>query len=113
MPLNGQFQIAIIIDKLPPSCKDFKKLRRHKTKEFSIENLITRLSIKEESRRQYPKDEVLVVSNNKKKFGTVLKPMGRPLKSRNRNVVNKINNVNSSKAPSTPINNHHLKEMKL
>jgi hypothetical protein len=43
MPLDDQFQIAVIIDKLPPRWKDFKNQLRHKTKEFSIESLITRL----------------------------------------------------------------------
>ncbi|CAJ2644652.1 unnamed protein product [Trifolium pratense] len=51
MPLDEQFQIAVIIDKLPPSWKDFKNILRHKTKEFSIESLITRLRIEEESHR--------------------------------------------------------------
>ena len=45
MPLDEQFQIAVIIDKLPPGWKDFKNLLRHKTKEFSIESLITHLQI--------------------------------------------------------------------
>ena len=52
MPLDEQFQIAVMIDKLPPGWKDFKNQLRHKTKEFSIESLITRLRIEEESRRQ-------------------------------------------------------------
>ncbi|CAJ2630366.1 unnamed protein product, partial [Trifolium pratense] len=72
MPLDEQFQIAVIIDKLPPSWKDFKNILRHKTKEFSIESLITRLRIEEESRRQDMKEEekILVVSNNNKKKST-------------------------------------------
>ena len=45
MPLDEQFQIAVMIDKLPPGWKEFKNQLRHKTKEFSIESLITRLRI--------------------------------------------------------------------
>ncbi|GAU41954.1 hypothetical protein TSUD_380590 [Trifolium subterraneum] len=101
MPLNEQFQIAVIIDKLPPGWKDFKNQLRHKTKEFSIEGLITRLRIEEESRKQDQKEEekILIVSNNnKKKFGAALKPTGKPLKNQNRN-QNRIKNGNPSKAP--------------
>jgi len=62
MPLNEQFQVVVIIDKLPPSWKDFKNLLKHKTKEFSLESLITRLRIEEEARKEDQKDEVFVVS---------------------------------------------------
>ncbi|CAJ2638290.1 unnamed protein product [Trifolium pratense] len=101
MPLDEQFQIAVIIDKLPPGWKDFKNQLRHKTKEFSIESLITRLRIEEEARKQDQKEEekILVVSNNKKKFGAALKPTGKPLKNQNRN-QNRIKNGNPPRAPS-------------
>ncbi|XP_071729060.1 uncharacterized protein [Rutidosis leptorrhynchoides] len=64
MSLDEKFQIAVIIDKLPPSWKDFKNTLRHKTKEFSLESLITRLRIEEEARKQDQKEEVLFVSTN-------------------------------------------------
>ena len=51
MSLDEQFQVAVLIDKLPPSWKDFKNNLRHKTKEFSLESLITRIRIEEESRK--------------------------------------------------------------
>jgi hypothetical protein len=103
MPLNEQFQIVVIIDKLPPGWKDFNNLLQHKTKEFSIESLITRLRIEEDARRQDQKYEVLVVSNNIKKFGAVLKPTGKPLKNQNHNAVNRIKNGNPSRVPYAPI----------
>ena len=87
MTLDEQFQVAIIIDKLPPAWKDFKNTLRHKTKEFSLESLITRLRIDEEARKQDQRDEVLVVSNNstnKKLSSTILKPKGRNMKTHNR-----------------------------
>ena len=65
MKLDGQFQVAVIIDKLPPNWKDFKNELRHKTKEFSLEILITRIQIEEETRKNDLKEDVLVVNNNK------------------------------------------------
>ena len=88
MLLDEQFQIAVIIDKLPPAWKDFKNVLRHKTKEFSLESLITRLRIEEEARKQDQKEEVLVVGNNNntnKKSTAVLKPTGKNFKNQNRN----------------------------
>ncbi|XP_058741388.1 uncharacterized protein LOC131613760 [Vicia villosa] len=58
--------------------------------------------ISEGSSETRSEDEVLVVSNNKKRFGAVLKPTGKPLKNQNRNAVNRIKNGNPSRAPSAP-----------
>lgn len=63
MSINEQFQVVVIIDKLPHSWKHFKNLRRHKTKEFSLESLITCLCIEEEAHKQDQNDKVLVVTN--------------------------------------------------
>ncbi|GAU49932.1 hypothetical protein TSUD_408340 [Trifolium subterraneum] len=107
MPLHEQFQISVIIDKLPPRWKDFKNQLRHKTKEFSIEGLITRLRIEEESRKQVMKEEekILVVSNNnKKKFGAALKPTGKPLKIQNQSHnQNRVKNGN-------PVRGHNARQ---
>ncbi|RZB91539.1 Retrovirus-related Pol polyprotein from transposon TNT 1-94 [Glycine soja] len=94
MALDEQFQVVVIIDKLPPGWKDFKNLLRHKTKEFPLESLLTRLHIEEEAHRQDRKDEVLVVSHNntkRKNTGAVLKPIGKNFKNQNRNVSNTSN----------------------
>ncbi|XP_058222986.1 uncharacterized protein LOC131332709 [Rhododendron vialii] len=76
MSICEQFQFAVLIDKLPPSWKDFKKDLRHKSKDFSMENLIVRLRIEEEARKQDQKDEVLFVANKKNHSSAVLKPKG-------------------------------------
>ncbi|KAL5857034.1 hypothetical protein ACOSQ3_004492 [Xanthoceras sorbifolium] len=88
MSLDEQFQIVVLIDKLPPSWKDFKSVLRYKTKEFSLENLITRLRIEEEARKQDQKDAVLIISNNNTKTNStsvILKPKGKNMKNHNRN----------------------------
>ncbi|RVW17127.1 Retrovirus-related Pol polyprotein from transposon TNT 1-94 [Vitis vinifera] len=49
------FQVAAIIEKLPPAWKDFKNYLKHKRKEMSIEDLIIRLRIEEDNRRSEKK----------------------------------------------------------
>jgi len=94
MTLDEQFQVAVMIDKLPPSWKDFKNTLRHKTKEFSLESLITRLRIEEESRKHDEKEEILVVV---KPTAAVLKPKGVKMKSQKQN-------KNLQEPPSRPFN---------
>ena len=50
MMLSETFQVAAIIEKLPPSWKDFKNYLKHKKKEMSIEDLVIRLCIEEDNR---------------------------------------------------------------
>ena len=42
--------MAAVIEKLPPSWKDFKNYLKHKRKEMSLEDLIVRLRIEEDNR---------------------------------------------------------------
>ena len=49
MMINEAFQVASIIEKLPPSWKDFKNYLKHKRKELSMEDLIVRLRIEEDN----------------------------------------------------------------
>lgn len=43
------FQVKTIIEKLPPSWKDFKNYLKHKLKKMQLENLIVRLRIEEDN----------------------------------------------------------------
>ena len=51
MTLSESFQVASIIEKLSPSCKDFKNYLKHKRKEIKLEELVVRLGIKENNRK--------------------------------------------------------------
>lgn len=94
MNLDEQFQVDVIIDKLPLCWNEFKDLW-HKTKELSLESLITRLHIKEESKKQDIRERVLVFSNKKKIYNksptvVMLKPTGKNMKNPTKNCfVNK------------------------
>ncbi|XP_069147105.1 uncharacterized protein [Solanum lycopersicum] len=46
--VNDVFQVAAIIENLPPLWKDFKNYLKHKCKEMNFEELIVRLRIKED-----------------------------------------------------------------
>ncbi|XP_075524497.1 uncharacterized protein LOC142556886 [Primulina tabacum] len=50
MDINEPFQVAAIIEKLPPMWKDFKNYLKHKHNELKLEDLIVRLRIEEDSR---------------------------------------------------------------
>nr|GEX75211.1 hypothetical protein [Tanacetum cinerariifolium] len=50
MTLSETFQVAAIIEKLPPSWVDIKKYLKHKRKGMSVEDLVIRLCIKEDNR---------------------------------------------------------------
>ncbi|KAJ0519959.1 putative RNA-directed DNA polymerase [Helianthus annuus] len=50
MNLSETFQVAVIVEKLPPSWVDFKSYLKHKRKEMTIEDLVVRLRIEEDNR---------------------------------------------------------------
>ena len=50
MVISESFQVAAIIEKLPPAWKDFKNYLKHKRKEMNVEDLIVRLCIEEDNR---------------------------------------------------------------
>ena len=50
MTISESFQVAAMIEKLPPSWKDFKNYLKHKRKEMGLEDLILRLRIEEDNR---------------------------------------------------------------
>ena len=90
MRLDNQFQVAVIIDKLPHLWKDFKTTLRHKTKEFSLESLVTQLRIEEEARRHDQKEEVNAIP--RKKSNVVLKPDLKPKRNKMKHGSNKQSN---------------------
>ena len=50
MMLSETFQVATIIEKLPPAWKDFKNYLKHKRKKMGIIDMIIRLHIEEDKR---------------------------------------------------------------
>ena len=48
MKMDGSIIVFLIIDKLPPSWKHYKKSLKHSTEEISLEGLDQSLCIKEE-----------------------------------------------------------------
>ncbi|TYK00059.1 uncharacterized protein E5676_scaffold596G00050 [Cucumis melo var. makuwa] len=93
MPLDDQFQVAVIIDKLHPLWKDFKNTLRHKTKEFALESLIMRLRIEEKAKMHDKKEEVNAIP--RKKPTAILKPDLKPKGNKMKRGSNKQNNPQS------------------
>ena len=50
MVVNEAFQVAAMIEKLPPSWNDFKNYLKHKRKEMKLEDLVIPLNIEEDNR---------------------------------------------------------------
>ncbi|KAK3029974.1 hypothetical protein RJ639_038779 [Escallonia herrerae] len=55
MVLGESFQVAALIEKLPPTWKDFKNYLKHKRKEMKLEDLIVRVRIEEDNRQSEKK----------------------------------------------------------
>ncbi|KAK3035211.1 hypothetical protein RJ639_034599 [Escallonia herrerae] len=55
MVLGESFQVTALIEKLPPTWKDFKNYLKHKRKEMKLEDLIVRLRIEEDNRQSEKK----------------------------------------------------------
>ena len=51
MIINEAFQVACMIEKLPPSWSDFRNYLKHKRKEMDMEALISKLRIEDYNRR--------------------------------------------------------------
>ncbi|XP_071694471.1 uncharacterized protein [Rutidosis leptorrhynchoides] len=50
MVISESFQVAAMIEKLPPSWVDFKNYLKHKRKEMTVEDLMVRLRIEEDNK---------------------------------------------------------------
>ena len=50
MVINESFQVAAVIEKVPPAWKEFKNYLKHKSNEMTMEDLILRLHIEEDTR---------------------------------------------------------------
>ena len=51
MNLPETFQVATIVEKLPPAWRDFKNYLKRKRKELKLKDLIVRLRIEEDNRK--------------------------------------------------------------
>ena len=64
MMLSETFQMAAIIEKLPPTWKDFKSYLMHKRKEMNIEKLVVKLRIEEDNRNAEKREVISVAKAN-------------------------------------------------
>ncbi|XP_015166290.1 uncharacterized protein [Solanum tuberosum] len=69
--INEAFQVAAIIDKLPPLWKDFKNNLKHKLKEMSLEDLIVRLRIEKDNKaaEKRPRGNSTILGANIVEYG--------------------------------------------
>ncbi|KAL8103846.1 hypothetical protein AgCh_028150 [Apium graveolens] len=74
MVISKSFQVAAVIEKLPPGWKDFKNYLKHKRKEMSMEDLIVRLCIEEDNRGSEKKVNVATEKANMVEHAQSSKP---------------------------------------
>ncbi|XP_070005775.1 uncharacterized protein [Nicotiana sylvestris] len=86
--INEAFQVAAMIEKLPPLWKDFKNYLKHKCKEMSLEDLIVRMRIEENNKAADKRGRgnstimgARIVEENKKR-NKASKPKYNPSKKR-------------------------------
>lgn len=70
MMLSETFQVAAIIEKLPPAWKDFKSYLKHKRKEMNFEGLVVKLRIKEDNRNAEKEGVIFVAKTNVVEHGS-------------------------------------------
>ena len=51
MSLSESFQVAALVEMIPPAWKDFKNYLKHKCKEMTMDELIVRLRIEKDNRK--------------------------------------------------------------
>jgi len=106
MILPENFQVATIVEKLPPAWRDFKNYLKHKRKELKLEDLIVRLRIEEDnlkfkkrSNKNSYESKANVIEDSKGKAST-FKGRGRRL-SKGTKARNKKARTSASKVLAT------------
>ena len=64
MIISESFQVAAVIEKLPPGWDNFKNYLKHKRKEMTMEDLVVRLRIEEDNRKSEGKHSVATEKAN-------------------------------------------------
>ncbi|KAK3031427.1 hypothetical protein RJ639_036168 [Escallonia herrerae] len=77
MVLGESFQVAALIENLPPTWKDFKNYLKYKRKEMKLEDLIVRLRI-EEDNRQSEKRPVIIIKKPRQMWSSKVNSNGEP-----------------------------------
>ncbi|XP_060182160.1 uncharacterized protein LOC132611810 [Lycium barbarum] len=92
MVINEVFQVAVVIEKLPPSWRDFKNYLKHKRKEMSLEDLVIRLNIEEDNKVAEKKsrgNSTIIGANIVKEATLKNKKRKKPCGKRQANMVEK------------------------
>ena len=86
MSVSESFQVAAIIEKLPPSWKDFKNYLKQKHKEMRLEDLIVRLRIEKDNcsseravGNHYMESKANIVDHKRIRGSTLVKAQSKEL----------------------------------